>query len=159
MSPQRFRANTPQTIHEVIEGEVILVNLETGAYFSTDLVGTSVWNAVLQGLSQDEMVAQIAAQYAGEPETIRAGIQALLDDLLREGLIVPEDAPAASPTTPPLTASNPNRTPFVAPVLQKYTEMADLLLLDPIHDVDDSGWPSTSNKTTPNGRGPENTSP
>jgi hypothetical protein len=26
-------------------------------------------------------------------------------------------------------------------VLQKYTDMADLLLLDPIHEVDEQGWP------------------
>jgi hypothetical protein len=27
------------------------------------------------------------------------------------------------------------------PLLRKYTDMRDLLLLDPIHDVDEQGWP------------------
>jgi hypothetical protein len=27
--------------------------------------------------------------------------------------------------------------------LNKYTDMQDLLLLDPIHEVDAAGWPST----------------
>jgi hypothetical protein len=31
---------------------------------------------------------------------------------------------------------------FEAPVLQKYTDMQDLLLLDPIHDTDETGWPN-----------------
>jgi hypothetical protein len=26
-------------------------------------------------------------------------------------------------------------------MLQKFTDMQDLLLLDPIHEVDESGWP------------------
>jgi hypothetical protein len=26
-------------------------------------------------------------------------------------------------------------------VLERYTDMQELLLLDPIHDVDESGWP------------------
>ena len=40
---------------------------------------------------------------------------------------------------------------FVAPQLHKYTDMQELLLLDPIHDVDQEGWPATteSNADTP----------
>jgi len=33
------------------------------------------------------------------------------------------------------------RQPFSAPVLNAYTDMEELLLLDPIHDVDQAGWP------------------
>jgi hypothetical protein len=29
------------------------------------------------------------------------------------------------------------------PVLNKYTDMQDLLLLDPIHEVDERGWPNS----------------
>ena len=33
--------------------------------------------------------------------------------------------------------------PLAAPVLNKYSDMQDLLLLDPIHDVDEeAGWPT-----------------
>ena len=31
---------------------------------------------------------------------------------------------------------------FEKPVLQKYSDMQDLLLLDPIHEVDEMGWPN-----------------
>ena len=34
------------------------------------------------------------------------------------------------------------RLSFEAPILHKYTDMQDLLLLDPIHEVDEAGWPS-----------------
>ena len=30
---------------------------------------------------------------------------------------------------------------YSKPILQKYTNMADLLLLNPIHEVDEQGWP------------------
>ncbi len=33
---------------------------------------------------------------------------------------------------------------FAPPRLQRYTDMQDLLLLDPIHDVDEVGWPVAS---------------
>jgi hypothetical protein len=36
---------------------------------------------------------------------------------------------------------------FVAPCLHKYTDMQELLLIDPIHDVDDYGWPIIKKET------------
>ena len=30
---------------------------------------------------------------------------------------------------------------FEAPSLEKYTDMQDLVLLDPVHEVDQTGWP------------------
>ena len=35
------------------------------------------------------------------------------------------------------------KQPFEAPILNKYNDMQELLLLDPIHDVDEAGWPNT----------------
>jgi hypothetical protein len=36
------------------------------------------------------------------------------------------------------------RLSFTHPQLQKYTDMQELLLLDPIHEVEESGWPATA---------------
>jgi hypothetical protein len=35
---------------------------------------------------------------------------------------------------------------FQPPTLRKYTDMQDLLLIDPIHEVDDLGWPGVKAK-------------
>ncbi len=43
------------------------------------------------------------------------------------------------PALAPISAGD--RPAFEAPVLESYSDMQDLLLLDPIHDVDDAGWP------------------
>ena len=32
---------------------------------------------------------------------------------------------------------------YEPPQLMKYTDMQELILLDPIHDVDEKGWPHT----------------
>jgi hypothetical protein len=31
--------------------------------------------------------------------------------------------------------------PFQPPLFEKFTDMEAMLLLDPVHDVDDEGWP------------------
>ncbi len=60
-------------------------------------------------------------------------------ELEREGLVVPLAAPAATAEVPALS----NGHVFAPPELHKYTDFQELLLLDPIHEVDQSlGWPA-----------------
>jgi hypothetical protein len=33
--------------------------------------------------------------------------------------------------------------PYTKPVLNKYTDMQQLLLADPLHEVQEAGWPHT----------------
>ena len=33
------------------------------------------------------------------------------------------------------------KTQFEFPIIEKFTDMQELLLLDPIHEVDEKGWP------------------
>ena len=59
------------------------------------------------------------------------------------------DCPADSPGAPAAEAADPGAPAFASatavgfetPRLRVYSELADLLRLDPIHDVDAAGWP------------------
>jgi hypothetical protein len=67
-------------------------------------------------------------------------VRNLVEELVAESLIVPLSSaptPASGKTPAPVEPG----TPFVPPVLERYTDMQELLFLDPIHDVDESGWP------------------
>ncbi len=59
-------------------------------------------------------------------------------DLVAEGLIAedatPDDARRASEIPLP-------PQPWTPPTMTAYSDMADLFVLDPIHDVDEAGWP------------------
>lgn len=138
----RFTVNQPSVIGEVIDNEAIIVNLDSGAYYSLRGPGAYIWQMIERGDTAAAMVEQASRLYpAAEKVTIEAGVSALITELQHEQLIVPvADSPRldnASPIAPPVPDG-----PFEAPVLEKYTDMADLLLLDPIHEVDDlAGWP------------------
>lgn len=138
--PAYLRVNHPHIIHEIIEGEAILVNLETGSYYSADRVGAVIWDGIENGMPVAQIVDAITHAYGGDEGDKQAGVGAFLEQLQKERLVLPvENAEPASPIAPLALPSN--TPPFVAPELLKYTEMEDLLLLDPIHDVDDAGWP------------------
>lgn len=142
----RYRVNTSQVISETIDGEAVMINLPTGNYYSLNDAGGEVWTLIERAASVEEMVTTLTSQYQAAPDEIERSVGELLDRLLHEELIVPctgEEvgmgavvAMTAS-TTPP----SEQRPPFQAPKLEKFTDMQDLILLDPVHEVDAKGWP------------------
>jgi DNA-binding NarL/FixJ family response regulator len=141
-----YRVNSPNVIHEIIDGEAVLVNMENGSYYSIDSVGAVVWDYIEKGLSNRQIVQAISNQYAGNQEEISTGIEKLIDDLKTERLIVPGEPSSEHNHAAAINQAIPAvpKPEFVPPVLNKYTDMEDLLLLDPIHDVDETGWPNTN---------------
>jgi len=73
-------------------------------------------------------------------------VNQLLDELREEGLIVADEANGKLPLSGSSTSvAGPivtTRIEFRAPTFEKFTDMQELILLDPIHEVDQSGWPS-----------------
>lgn len=138
-----YRIDSPSVIHEIIDGEAVIVNLESGSYYSIDGTGVDIWEYVDRGLGDDQIVNAMIASYEGDRITIEKHVQQLLNQLREQKLIVPVDAPSTMEQAA-AAAVGQEKAEFVEPVLHKYTDMEDLLLLDPIHEVDDTGWPNTT---------------
>ena len=136
----RFRANSPYVISETIQGETIIIHLTTGTYYSLQGSGAEVWDAIAGGASAAEIAADLSARYGVASAEAEPMVVSLLDDLQAEELVVASDATARE--TDPIT--EPAVGPFVAPTLSKYTDMQDLVLLDPVHEVGDAGWPEAN---------------
>jgi coenzyme PQQ synthesis protein D (PqqD) len=142
MSNQRFRVNTPTVTHETIDGEAVIINLDSGNYYSLVEVGSFIWGLVEKGASASEVQQVVLQTYQGDATDIDRGVQELLAQLQQENLIVPVEGAGALDFTEVLSSNNSHdKPPFNPPLLHKYSDMQELLLLDPIHDVDDAGWP------------------
>lgn len=141
---ESYRINAPDVTREVFENEVVIVDFIGGTYYSLDAIGTDIWKAMESGLSSTEIVADLCKSYDANPREIEREVRALLEQLVAENLILREPAGAGHTELNAsllLSESRPRRS-FSAPVLAKFTDMQDLLLLDPIHDVDETGWPA-----------------
>ena len=144
----RFKVDGPKITHETIDGEAIVINLENGNYYSLEKIGAEVWNGIMAGLTQKEIVNHIVSQYIGKPAEIERAVTVLIEQLVQENLIGP-DTNQEHPRTrtevfPEVSKNGSAKTIFEAPALQKFDDMQDLLLLDPIHDVDETGWPHSN---------------
>lgn len=140
-----FRVNAPQVVSELIDGEAVIMNLKSGNYYSSRQTCAAIWAGLEQGLTEDELLACLKNTYAGDPDSLARGLEAFLAQLLEQELIAVVETPA-----PPAPMPTPSAAllPFTPPVLEVFSDMRDLLLLDPIHDVTDAGWP-TAKPTRP----------
>src|SRR5438067_5585311 len=96
-----FRVNSPNVIHETIEGEVILIDLKTGTYYSLRDAGAAVWQAIEQGAGEEGIATALGSRYEAAESEIRDAVRRLLAELGREGLIRAEEGettPAAAPS-------------------------------------------------------------
>jgi len=132
---RRFRINRPNVISEVFDDEVVAINFETGSYYGMRGTARDIWNALDSEIALDTL----AARYQGDAGTIAAEVERFLERLLDEHLVAPRSgAPSAAGGSPPVET----RIPWQSPALEIYKDMQDLLLLDPIHEVDETGWPA-----------------
>ncbi len=73
---------------ELPDGESVLLDLQTEAYFGLNKLGTAVWSALANGTDLELLVAA-TSEGTGEPAAnVRADIQSLLDDLVSRNLVV-----------------------------------------------------------------------
>jgi len=141
MPGSALRINLPTVVHETIDDETIIIHLGSGTYYSLDGCGTEVWGLLEEGAGRDQVVSLMQRRHDTEPALVQQGVLALLDQLMTEGVLVGADADGA-PDAP--TAHNGAECggSFEAPVLHKYTDMQEFMLVDPLHEVDErAGWP------------------
>ena len=138
-----FEINTPAVVSEIIDGEAIIMNLKSGNYYSTDGVGSLLWRGIELGNTYQQLLSLVRTTFPTVLEDLAAAIDPFIDELTTHELIreTPTGGANALSNELELTHVDGNGE-FRAPVLNVYVDMKDLLLLDPIHDVDEVGWPT-----------------
>ena len=140
MEGARYRTNSPPVVFETVEGETIVVNLETGSYYDLNEVGGYIFSAFEHGATIGEVAGSLAAGCDADANAVRAAVEAFAARLQEEELLVAAGAGGSSNGNGSGALTSPAR--FTEPALNKYTDMQELLLLDPVHEVSEAGWPS-----------------
>lgn len=137
----RYRVNSPHVISETLGGETVIVNLASGHYFNLQGTAVDIWEAIERGETPAGIVSDLERRYIGGAGEIGPAVENLLEELAAAELIAAEEGDGGV-AAPALEApAIVERGPFVVPVLTAYTDMQDIILLDPVHEVDPRGWP------------------
>lgn len=134
---QKWTINAPDVACELIDDELIVINLDSGNYYNSTGVGGFVWDCLTKGLTREQIAKALAKVHALPEADVGRDIDNYIESLLKQSLIRPADDGIAGDGQPPVVPSG-NYQP---PALSVYSDMKDLLLLDPIHDVGEAGWP------------------
>ena len=116
---KKYLINSQKAISETIDKETIIINLETGSYYSMNHAGTEIWNTITRG----------APIPVGEKS-----IMDFMETLKTEGLVFEGDVVPGEFSGDMSVLSNPT--------IEKFEDMQEMLLADPIHDVESAGWPN-----------------
>lgn len=142
---QHLRVNEPNVVHETIEGETILLNLGTGNYYSIEWPGTLVWDLLAEtGDKEGIREVFLKATNSEKESKVDNAYSQFIETLLEEKLVITGENEGAS--TLSIDKETKHKFSKAASKLEKltlnkYSDMQDMLLLDPIHDVDEKGWP------------------
>jgi hypothetical protein len=110
-----------------IDGEFVLISVETTHYYSLNSSGSDVWRILLEGpRSADSIAAALARHHGVDPTEVGAQVSALLGELASEGLLRAEEGgdPAADAGLPPFDGNGG----YQPPSLLKYEALERLIL-------------------------------
>lgn len=133
----KYAINTPMVTSETVDDETIIIDFETGTYYNLQGTANQLWQLLQANYAVDEVITWAMAAYTGNPRTIAVAIHEFVGELQHAQLIVERMAASGAPIPP-----NAVKVPFAAPTIERHTDIQDLLLLDPIHEVDKQGWPA-----------------
>ena len=66
---------------------MVILNLESGIYFSLSGVGSRFWELIAEGVSREDAVQRLTAEYKVDASQLESDLDTLLRDLSTEGLV------------------------------------------------------------------------
>ena len=131
----RLEVASPDCVAEDFDGEIVAINLNTGRYFSMRGLSGAVWRDLAAGHAVEDVRRELTAANAVLGEKFDTFVRTLTDNaLLRRATT--NGAPPRGGESAGAASGDANL------VVECYDDMKELLLADPIHEVDEQvGWP------------------
>jgi hypothetical protein len=140
---ERYRINPDKIVYETFGNEVLVINLDIGTYHSLTGASSRLWAILVSGAPAEAIVTALTRAHDHDPGLMADAVREFLGRLTAENLVEQDASPDAFAPQDVTEMPCGSKTPFTGFELSTFTDMQDLLLLDPIHDVEEAGWPLT----------------
>jgi Coenzyme PQQ synthesis protein D (PqqD) len=80
-------SRSPTVLTAEVDGEVLMMSIERGCYFSLNDVGYDIWRRLDPPCSFAELIDRLAADYDAARATIVEDVQALLSRMVAEDIV------------------------------------------------------------------------
>lgn len=124
-------SHNPAFSAEQFDREVVVIDIMRGLYFSLRGAAVDLWSNFKTPQTAEAATDRFDFADAEQRDQLKAA----LDAMIAHGMLL---------ASPGQTASAPTagRVPFEVPLVEVYSDLAELIAIDPVHEVDASqGWP------------------
>ena len=70
-----------------VDGEMVLLDMNSENYFGLDVVGTDIWNAMQENTNLNDVLALLLEQYDVKEDILRKDLLIFVDALEKSGLV------------------------------------------------------------------------
>lgn len=89
---ERYAVNRGNARWRVVDGEVVVINVNNTYYYGLNQTGTFLWSLLSEAdRTLDELVDEVAERYGQPEERVRPDVQSVIEDLLAEELVAIRD--------------------------------------------------------------------
>lgn len=134
--PIQIAVDTARIIYENVDNETLIIDTETGVYHVLRDSGAAIWQLITQGIEKTAITTQLAQHYGLAVTDLAPTVQTFLHELEAARLVTLHAVTSSGEPALALTAQGGPVAPFVPPALHTFSDMHDLLLIDPIHKAD-----------------------
>ena len=129
----RYSINAPDVVAEDFDGEMVILNLGNGHYFSLRGIASQIWSLLIAGREPQSILTSIQTR---RPELVDASSE-FLGRVIELSLVRPRADGADGPIGPIDETWSGD-----SPRIEVFEDLAELIYGDPIHEFDEqTGWP------------------
>src|SRR5438034_11249446 len=100
MSERKRRVRvSPSTLSRELQGETVLLQMDTGEYFGLDEIGTRIWQLISEKGDLDEVESAMLEEFEASREVLVTDLQRVVDELAARHLIEIEPGTAGPDLT------------------------------------------------------------
>ena len=131
-----YKLNDSEMFSDITDNVAVIINAQTGVYYGMNPAGTLVYKSLIEGADVKEISGHLK-NIPQAPADIDTRVDAFVKELLNKNIII--EGPTVSADLS-MDASILVKDNFELKV-GEYLDAQELLLADPIHDVEkEEGW-------------------
>jgi hypothetical protein len=78
---------SPDVVFRELDGEAVILNLDTGIYFGLDPIGTRIWQLIREHAALQRVFDAMCIEYDAEVATLEHDLLQLANELCAKGLL------------------------------------------------------------------------
>lgn len=135
MTSDDYLGINKRIVADDFEDETVLIDVHKGLYFSMRGSAAAIWKSFDEPLSKAQLLEHLRGELG---EDSLPSVAQAIDKMVEHELLVSVPPPKSQGTVLRSLAASA----FVLPVVDVFTDMAELIAIDPVHEVDEAaGWP------------------